>query len=75
MFATDIALQNAAAGVPFREAYLMAKQQTDETAKLDVQESLARRISPGACGNLQLERIRLRLEAEYEPGDVDTDTD
>jgi len=74
MFATDIALQNAAAGVPFREAYLMAKQQIDETAKLDVQESLARRISPGACGNLQLDRIRQRLEAEYEPGDVDTDT-
>jgi argininosuccinate lyase len=67
MFATDIALQNAAAGVPFREAYLMAKQQMDETAKLDVQESLARRISPGACGNLQLERIRQRLGAEYEP--------
>jgi argininosuccinate lyase len=67
MFATDIALQNAAAGVPFREAYLMAKQQIDETAKLDVQESLARRISPGACGDLQLDRIRLRLEAEYEP--------
>ncbi len=67
MFATDIALQNAAAGVPFREAYLMAKQQIDETAKLDVQESLARRISPGACGDLQLDRIRLRLEAEYGP--------
>ena len=67
MFATDIALQNAAAGVPFREAYLMAKQQMDETAQLDVQESLARRVSPGACGDLQLERIRLRLEAEYEP--------
>ena len=67
MFATDIALQNAAAGVPFREAYLMAKQQIDETAKLDVQESLARRISPGACGDLQLERIRQRLETEYEP--------
>ncbi len=68
MFATDIALQNAAAGVPFREAYLMAKQQMDEPAQLDVQESLARRISPGACGDLQLDRIRLRLEAEYKPG-------
>jgi len=75
MFATDIALQNAAAGVPFREAYLMAKQQIDETAKLDVQESLARRISPGACGDLQLDRIRLRLEAEYGPGEAVTSTD
>jgi argininosuccinate lyase len=67
MFATDIALQNAAAGVPFREAYLKAKQQLDETPEMDVQESLARRISPGACGNLQLDRIRLRLETEYPP--------
>jgi argininosuccinate lyase len=75
MFATDIALQKAAAGVPFREAYLMARQQMNETAQLDVQESLARRISPGACGALQLDRIRLRLEAEYEPGESVTDTD
>ena len=66
MFATDSALRNAAAGVPFREAYLMAKQQMDETAQPDVQESLARRISPGACGDLQLDRIRLRLEDESE---------
>jgi argininosuccinate lyase len=74
MFATDIALSQAAAGVPFREAYRMAKQQLDETPELDVQESLAGRTSPGACGNLQLDRIRLRLEAEYEFGDVDTET-
>jgi len=67
MFATDIALSQAAAGVPFREAYLMAKQQLDETPAMDVQESLARRTSPGACGNLQLDRIRLRLEAEIPP--------
>ena len=66
MFATDSALTNAVAGVPFREAYLMAKQQMDETAQPDVQESLARRISPGACGDLQLDRIRLRLEDESE---------
>jgi argininosuccinate lyase len=70
MFTTDIALQNTAAGVPFREAYLMAKQQMAEAAQLDVLESLARRISPGACGDLQLDRIRQRLEAEYEPGNT-----
>jgi len=70
MFATDIALTNAVAGVPFREAYLMAKQNMDEKAQPDVQESLARRISPGACGDLQLDLIRLRLEAERKPGSV-----
>jgi argininosuccinate lyase len=67
MFATDLALQNAAAGVPFREAYVMAKQQMDEAEQMDVQESLAKRISPGACGDLQLDRIRQRLEAEFQP--------
>ncbi|MCH8056280.1 MAG: argininosuccinate lyase [Proteobacteria bacterium] len=67
MFATDSALTNAVAGVPFREAYLMAKQNMDEKAQPDVQESLARRISPGACGDLQLDLIRLRLEDEYGP--------
>jgi argininosuccinate lyase len=66
MFATDLALQNAAAGVPFREAYVTAKQQMDDAEQMDVQESLAKRISPGACGDLQLDRIRLRLEAEYQ---------
>jgi argininosuccinate lyase len=73
MFATDIALQNTSAGVPFREAYLTAKKQIDEIADLDVQESLARRVSPGACGDLQLERLRLRLEAEYRPEEEVTD--
>jgi len=68
MFLTDIALQNATNGVPFREAYLMAKQQLDEAEQLDVQESLAMRVSPGACGKLQLDRIRARLEAEYQLG-------
>jgi argininosuccinate lyase len=64
MFATDIALEQAASGVPFREAYQQAKQMLDEMPSLSVRDSLARRISPGACGDLQLERIRRRLETE-----------
>jgi argininosuccinate lyase len=75
MFATDIALSQAAAGVPFREAYRKAKRQLDETPELDVQQSLAGRTSPGACGNLQLDRIRLRLEAEFPPGEAVTNKD
>ena len=75
MFATDIALSQAAAGVPFREAYLMAKQQLDETPEMDVQESLTRRTSPGACGNLQLDRIRQRLEEEIPPDKAVTGTE
>ena len=75
MFATDIALSQAAAGVPFRDAYLMAKQQLDETPEMDVQESLTRRTSPGACGNLQLDRIRQRLEEEIPPDKAVTGTE
>jgi len=75
MFATDSALELAAAGVPFREAYHKAKQKLGETAQLDVQESLARRVSPGACGDLQLERIRQRLEANLVLSHVAADLD
>ena len=62
MFATDIALANTARGVPFRTAYLEAKKSLDEMDSADAAASLAQRVSPGGCGNLQLDRIRLRLE-------------
>jgi len=62
MFATDLALQNAARGVPFRTAYLEAKSQLDEVEQPDVAASLAQRVSPGGCANLLLDRLRQRLE-------------
>jgi argininosuccinate lyase len=62
MFATDTALANAARGVPFRIAYREAKKSLDEAGTVDVARSLAQRVSPGACGNLQLGRIKDRLE-------------
>ena len=61
MFATDIALEQTAAGVPFREAYLEAKRKLDELEAPDVEASLARRVSPGGCADLGLELIRQRL--------------
>jgi len=64
MFATDLALERAARGVPFRTAYLEAKRQLDAIESPDVAASLAQRVSPGACGNLLLERIRERLEQQ-----------
>ena len=64
MFATDIAQANAAKGVPFRTAYLDAKKSLDEADGADAAASLAQRVSPGACGDLQLNRIRQRLEQE-----------
>ncbi len=62
MFATDIALAKTAQGVPFRTAYLEAKRSLGEGGAPDAAASLAQRVSPGACGDLQLDRIRLRLE-------------
>ena len=64
MYATDIALEQAAAGVPFREAYLAAKNKLDELEAPDAAASLAQRVSPGACADLRLEQIRERLELE-----------
>jgi argininosuccinate lyase len=64
MFATDLALEQAARGVPFRAAYREAKERLDATEAPDAAASLAKRSSPGACGNLMLDRIRQRLEQQ-----------
>ena len=64
MYATDIALEQAAAGVPFRDAYLDAKKKLDELDAPDAEASLAQRLSPGACADLQLAQIRSRLDKE-----------
>ena len=64
MFATDLALEQSAAGVPFREAYLEAKKRLDQLEAPDVESSLAQRTSPGACGDLRLAELRGRLERE-----------
>jgi argininosuccinate lyase len=62
MYATDLAVEQAAAGIPFRAAYRQAKEKMGGLAQRDAGQSLAQRISPGACGDLQLDLIRARLE-------------
>jgi argininosuccinate lyase len=64
MFATDIALERSAAGVPFRDAYLEAKRTLDTLEVPDAAASLAQRVSPGGCGNLLLAAIGRRLREE-----------
>ena len=64
MYATDMALEQAARGVPFRTAYLTAKQKLDALDAPEAAQSLAERVSPGACGDLRLDEIRLRLQKE-----------
>jgi len=62
LFATDIAVTHSAAGVPFREAYRLAKEQLANLPTGDPEESLKNRVSPGACGDLQLGRLQGRLD-------------
>jgi len=76
MFATDLALQRAADGVPFRQAYLAAKKELEQSgAAADPAASLSARVSPGACGKLLLDRIRLRLEREAALGGLSQSVD
>ena len=62
MYATDLAIDLARQGVPFRDAYRQAADPArwDEG---DADASLAARTSPGAAGDLRLEVLRERLAA------------
>lgn len=62
MFATDRAIQLAAQGVPFREAYRQVGQAIDAMTKLPIDESIAQRTSLGGSGNLALDVLRRRLD-------------
>lgn len=62
MYATDLAQQRAADGVPFRDAYRSAMADTDALRAMSPHDSIARRVSPGAPGNLMLDELASRLE-------------
>jgi argininosuccinate lyase len=62
MYATDVAIEQAAAGVPFREAYRAAAAAIATAgAGRTPEASLAARNSPGASGDSRLELLRGRL--------------
>jgi argininosuccinate lyase len=64
MYATDMAIEQAAAGVPFRDAYRAAAQAAAAAGEGRTPErSLAERSSPGAAGDLRLELLRERFAA------------
>lgn len=63
MFATDMAVELAASNIPFRQAYRLVKDGLDEIESFSAKESLAKRVSPGAAADLQLDTIRARLAA------------
>ncbi len=64
MYATDVAIEQATAGVPFREAYRAAAAAAATVgADRTPEQSLAARVSPGGAGALGLEILRARLKA------------
>jgi len=60
MYATDLAVELAAKGTPFRDAYREAADPARWAAR-DPQASLAERCSPGAAADLRLDLLHARL--------------
>lgn len=64
MYATDVAVEQAAAGVPFRDAYRAAAESVDRAGDGRTPEgSLQARVSPGAAADLRLDLLHARLAA------------
>lgn len=64
MYATDVAIEQAAAGVPFRDAYRAAAETAASAgAGRTPEASLAARTSPGAGHALRLDELHARLAA------------
>jgi argininosuccinate lyase len=61
-FATDRAVELAARGIPFRDAYRQVAAEVAAMEDGDATRSLKARVSPGAPGNLCLDAIARRLE-------------
>jgi len=61
MYATDVAIEQAVTGVPFRDAYRAAAGSVAQAgAGRTPEASLAARVSPGGAGNLRLDLIEAR---------------
>jgi len=63
MLATDRALEMARDGIPFREAYKTAATEDTKISADGIARSLANRVSPGGCGQLETELLESRLRA------------
>ena len=62
MYATDLAVDLARQGLPFREAYRQAAD-PGRWEQGDPEASLAARVSPGAAGDMRLDVLQARLAA------------
>ena len=64
MYATDAAIEAAARGVPFRDAYRSAAESAEAAGEgRTPEQSLAARVSPGAAADLRLDVLRERLDS------------
>ncbi len=61
LYATDVAIERAREGVPFRDAYRDAASLDAALADRTPEQSLAARVSPGAAADLRLDDLRARL--------------
>ena len=62
MYATDVAIEAAISGVPFRDAYRAAADTANEAGQgRSPESSLAARTSPGSGADLRLDELRERL--------------
>jgi len=65
MYATDVAVEAAIAGVPFRDAYKAAAAAAESAGQGRTPDtSLAARVSPGAAADLRLDELRARWETQ-----------
>ncbi len=63
MYATDLAIELSAQGVPFRDAYKQVADRFDELTERTPEQSIQQRTSTGACANLMLETLQNRLNS------------
>jgi argininosuccinate lyase len=64
MYATDVAIEQAAAGVPFRDAYRAAAAAAEAAGEGRTPErSLAERVSPGGGADPRVDELAARLAA------------
>ena len=63
MHATDLAIEKSRQGEAFRTAYQEAAKEISQSGPRDSLASLEQRISPGACGRLELGLLQTRLDS------------
>jgi argininosuccinate lyase len=63
MLATDLALDMAREGMPFREAYQTVVAKPGNISDEAIAQSLENRVSSGGCGRLETGLLEARLEA------------